>query len=101
KAPVKAANRSRKDRANITRVITNSDDVVKMLTGHFIHGLRVLCADVNGGFGHNADRKRVDPGWIDAGARYFERIAAILANKALGHLTAARIARAQKKHSLL
>jgi hypothetical protein len=67
---------------------------------HFIDGLRVLCADVNGCFGHNADRQRVDPGWIDSGARDFECVTGIVAKKTLSDLTAAGIARTQKKHSL-
>jgi hypothetical protein len=98
---VKTAGRSRKDRAGFTRAIANSYDVVKLRGSHFIDGLRILFTDVNGCFGHNADRERIEPRWIDARARDFECIAAKLAKKALGHLTAAGIARAQKKHSLL
>jgi hypothetical protein len=71
------------------------------LLHELVDDLRCVSADIDADVGHGMYRERVNACCLGPGAGDLESISRQRAQKALGHLAAGRIVRAEKEDSLL
>jgi hypothetical protein len=93
KAPVKALGRGGENRATLLGVVTDGDDVIKLLAGKFLDGLGPVTGNVNPGLPHDLDGFRTHMARVGPRTKDFIFRPAVVPQQAFRHLAASRIAR--------
>src|SRR5215510_4462494 len=87
--------------AMLVGVIADSDYVIEVLAEKFIDRLRSVMGDVDVEFTHRTNRLGTNKGGYGARARNLKAISGHRPQQPFGHLTARRVAGAEKENTLL
>ena len=94
--PMVKTRRPREDRTGFPGPVTNRDHVIEALPDKLLHAFGSVLREINTDFPHGVDRAGVQDGRARPRAGRVEPVAGKVAQKALGHLAAAGIPRAEK-----
>ncbi len=100
-APMRALRCSGKNRALLSRFVTNGDDRREFLPGKFRDGFRALLRDVDSPLPHHVDRERVHAYRLCPGTKNLIPRPPHVTQQSLRHLAACRVSRTQNEHARL